>query len=49
MAVDGPSALAVISSDPPDALVLDVMMPGIGGFDWYSCCGRRATRFRCCC
>lgn len=30
---DGESALARIATDPPDLLVLDVMMPGMSGFE----------------
>ena len=30
---DGPSALAVVASDPPDLVVLDVMLPRLDGFD----------------
>jgi DNA-binding response OmpR family regulator len=30
---DGPAALAMLESDPPDAVILDVMLPGISGFE----------------
>jgi len=30
-ASDGDSALSLIKADPPDVVVLDLMMPGIGG------------------
>jgi class 3 adenylate cyclase len=32
-AVSGEQALAAIESDPPDLLLLDVMMPGLSGYD----------------
>ena len=32
-AADAQAALAVLGADPPDAIVLDVMLPGIDGFD----------------
>lgn len=32
-AVDGPSAVAAVSSELPDAIVLDIMMPGVSGLD----------------
>jgi CheY-like chemotaxis protein len=31
--MDGKSALASISSDPPDLVILDIMLPGIDGFE----------------
>lgn len=31
--VDGKSALESISADPPDLVLLDVMLPGIDGFE----------------
>ena len=33
LAEDGEKALAAIEADPPDAIILDGMMPGIDGFD----------------
>jgi CheY-like chemotaxis protein len=33
LATDGPSGLQVASAAPPDAIVLDVMLPGMTGFD----------------
>jgi len=33
---DGEAALAALDSDPPDVVVLDVKMPGIGGFEVLS-------------
>lgn len=32
-APDGPSALALVDSDDPDLMVLDIMMPGMSGLD----------------
>ena len=32
-ATDGETALDLIEKDPPEVVVLDVMMPGIGGVD----------------
>ncbi len=29
---DGPSCLAAVAEDPPDIVVLDVMMPGMDGY-----------------
>ncbi len=34
VAADAESALAVLSDEHPDAIVLDVMMPGVDGFDF---------------
>lgn len=31
--LDGPSALESIACDPPDLVVLDVMLPGLDGFE----------------
>lgn len=30
---DGPSALEIIEAQPPDIVLLDVMMPGMDGFE----------------
>src|SRR3990172_7957050 len=32
-AIDGPSALALIESATPDLVLLDVMMPGMSGYE----------------
>jgi DNA-binding response OmpR family regulator len=32
-AADGESALPLVEDDPPDIIVLDLMMPGIGGLE----------------
>ena len=32
-AADGESALPMVEDDPPDIIVLDLMMPGIGGME----------------
>jgi CheY-like chemotaxis protein len=32
-AVDGPQALEIIAKDPPDLILLDVMMPKMSGFE----------------
>ncbi|AZQ11906.1 Cyclic di-GMP phosphodiesterase response regulator RpfG [Shewanella khirikhana] len=33
VAIDGPKALAVAQSSPPDLILLDVMMPGMSGYE----------------
>lgn len=33
VAADGPTALRMVDSDPPDLVLLDVMLPGMNGFD----------------
>jgi putative two-component system response regulator len=33
VAVDGPSALASVAERPPDVILLDVLLPGINGFE----------------
>lgn len=33
IAIDGEDALQSIESDPPQVVILDVMMPGLGGLD----------------
>ena len=35
MAADGESALVRVMTAPPDLMLLDVMMPGMSGFDVY--------------
>ena len=35
VAIDGESALESVASDPPDLILLDIMMPGIDGY--YVC------------
>src|SRR4051812_14642942 len=32
-ATDGPSALEAVNADPPDLIVLDLMMPGVPGLE----------------
>jgi CheY-like chemotaxis protein len=32
-AADGKEALAAVRADPPDLLVLDIMLPGLGGLE----------------
>jgi DNA-binding response OmpR family regulator len=32
-AADGPAALALLESEPPDLVVLDMMLPGVNGLD----------------
>lgn len=32
-AIDGPSALAIVDADPPDIILLDVVMPGMSGYE----------------
>ncbi|MBT7790741.1 MAG: response regulator [Calditrichaeota bacterium] len=41
VAMDGESALEVVNTDPPDLILLDVMMPGIDG---YEVCRRLKSR-----
>ena len=33
VAMDGESALEAVEEDPPDLILLDIMMPGMSGFD----------------
>jgi putative two-component system response regulator len=33
VAMDGESALEAVEEDPPDLILLDIMMPGMNGFD----------------
>ncbi len=33
VAMDGESALEIVNSDPPDLILLDIMMPGIDGYE----------------
>ncbi|HCI05253.1 MAG: Response regulator receiver protein [Parcubacteria group bacterium GW2011_GWC1_45_9] len=33
IASDGDQALAMLAKDPPDLILLDIMLPGISGFD----------------
>lgn len=36
VAMNGPSALALATDDPPDLILLDIMMPGMDGFEVLS-------------
>ncbi len=42
-AVDGPTALLAVLSDPPDLLVLDVNMPGLNGWELCDIVRRQAV------
>ncbi len=33
VAMDGESALEIIKSEPPDLILLDIMMPGMDGYE----------------
>ena len=33
VAMDGESALEIVNTDPPDLILLDIMMPGIDGYE----------------
>ena len=37
-AVDGPSALQVFEDHQPDLVLLDIMMPGLDGYDVLTIC-----------
>ncbi len=41
---DGEAALVALESKAPDAMVLDVMMPGTDGFGCSGACGPSASR-----
>ncbi|HEV8240446.1 MAG TPA: response regulator, partial [Thermoanaerobaculia bacterium] len=46
LAPDGESALSMVAAEPPDCIVLDVMMPRMDGFEvCRRLKGSRATRF----
>jgi two-component system cell cycle response regulator len=44
VATDGAAALAAIAERPPDLVLLDVMMPGVGGLEVCRCVRARADR-----
>ncbi len=33
LAADGPAALAAVEREPPDLIILDLMLPGLDGFE----------------
>ncbi len=43
VAMDGESALEIIEEDPPDIVLMDIMMPGIDG---YQVCERLKSKNR---
>ena len=43
MATNGEQALAICKNNPPDLVLLDVVMPGMDGFEVALAEGRRAT------
>ena len=43
LAADGQEALDVIAADPHDAVVLDIMMPGVDGLEVRGGCAKPAT------
>jgi CheY-like chemotaxis protein len=47
-APDAQTALTLFGTDDPDAIVLDVMMPGSTASTSSSCCGTVARPCRCC-
>ena len=47
-AADGPAALAELESNPPDAVLLDIKMPGMDGFEVLDRIVARGTRPRRC-
>jgi CheY-like chemotaxis protein len=46
LARDGPSALATAQERKPDLAILDVMMPGLNGYESRSDCARIRRRRR---
>ncbi|MFH1137750.1 MAG: response regulator [Pseudomonadota bacterium] len=43
---DGEEALAIIDRDPPNVVILDVMMPGLGGLDVLEQIRQRRPRIK---
>ena len=45
LAYDGPQALAQVSEDPPDAMLLDIWMPGPDGLEVLATLKEKTARF----
>ena len=48
-ASSGAEGLAIARDRPPDLVILDIMMPGLGGWRCSGGCGWRTSSYRCCC